>query len=63
VPDKAVSCPLTHSDQLLNLALTRLIDIIGEDANRVPDSIQSKYPDFPWLQMGGAHRRLIHPII
>jgi uncharacterized protein with HEPN domain len=48
------------SDRLLNLALTRLIEIIGEAANRVPGSIQSKYPDLPWLQMVGARNRLIH---
>jgi uncharacterized protein with HEPN domain len=48
------------SDRLLNLALTRLIEIIGEAANRVPDSIQAKYPDVPWLQMIGARNRLIH---
>ena len=48
------------SDRLLNLALTRLIEIVGEAANRVPDSIQSKYADFPWLQMIGARNRLIH---
>jgi uncharacterized protein with HEPN domain len=47
-------------DRLLNLALTRLIEIIGEAANRVPDSIQVKYPNFPWLQMIGARNRLIH---
>ena len=48
------------SDRLLNLALTRLIEIVGEAANRVPDSIQAKYPDFPWVQMIGARNRLIH---
>ena len=48
------------TDRLLNLALTRLIEIVGEAASRVPDSIQSKYPDFPWLQMIGARNRLIH---
>jgi uncharacterized protein with HEPN domain len=48
------------SDRLLNLALTRLIEIIGEAAYRVPDSIQIKYPDLPWLQMIGARNRLIH---
>jgi len=48
------------SDRLLNLALTRLIEIIGEAANRVPDSIQTKYPDVPWIQMIGARNRLIH---
>jgi uncharacterized protein with HEPN domain len=48
------------SDRLLNLALTRLIEIIGEAANRVPESIKKKYPDFPWQQMIGARNRLIH---
>jgi uncharacterized protein with HEPN domain len=48
------------SDRLLNLALTRLIEIIGEAANRVPDAIQEKYPDIPWLQMIGARNRMIH---
>jgi uncharacterized protein with HEPN domain len=48
------------SDRLLNLALTRLIEIIGEAANRVPDSIQVNYPDVPWIQMIGARNRLIH---
>lgn len=47
-------------DRLLNLALTRLVEIIGEAANRVPDSIQSQYPDLPWLQMNGVRNRLIH---
>ena len=48
------------SDRLLNLALTRLIEIVGETANRVPNSVQAKYPDLPWLQMIGARNRLIH---
>jgi len=45
------------SDRLLNLALTRLIEIIGEAANRVPEEFQAKYPDLPWLQMIGARNR------
>jgi uncharacterized protein with HEPN domain len=48
------------SDRLLNLALTRLIEIIGEAAHRVPDLIQTKHPDMPWIQMIGARNRLIH---
>jgi len=47
-------------DRLLNLALTRLIEIIGEAASRVPEEIQTKYPSLPWLQMIGARNRLIH---
>jgi uncharacterized protein with HEPN domain len=40
-------------DRLLNLALTRLVEIIGEAANRLPDEVQAKYPELPWLQMIG----------
>ena len=47
-------------DRLLNLALTRLVEIIGEAANRVPEKAQMRYPDLPWLQMIGARNRLIH---
>jgi len=47
-------------DRLLNLALTRLVEIIGEAANRIPEDIRAKYPELPWLQMIGARNRLIH---
>jgi uncharacterized protein with HEPN domain len=45
---------------LLNLALTRLLEIIGEAANRVPDSVQAKHAHLPWLEMIGLRNRLIH---
>lgn len=48
------------TDRLLNLALTRLIEIIGEAANRVPESVQLEYLELPWMQMVGARNRLIH---
>jgi uncharacterized protein with HEPN domain len=48
------------SDRLLNLALSRLIEVIGEAANRVPMDIQASFPEIPWLQMIGARNRLIH---
>ena len=47
-------------DRLLNLALTRLLEIIGEAANRIPDDVQAQYPELPWLQMIGLRNRLIH---
>jgi uncharacterized protein with HEPN domain len=47
-------------DRLLNLALTRLIEVIGEAANRVHDEAQSQFPQLPWLQMIGVRNRLIH---
>lgn len=47
-------------DRILNLALTRLIEIIGEAARRVPEEVQMQYPELPWLQMIAARNRLIH---
>lgn len=47
-------------DRLLNLALARLVEIIGEAANRIPEAAQARFPDLPWLQMIGARNRLIH---
>jgi len=48
------------NDRLLNLALTRLLEIIGEAANRVPDEVRENYAELPWLQMVGLRNRLIH---
>lgn len=48
------------TDRLFNLGVARLVEIIGEAANRVPDEVQSNYPELPWLQMIGARNRLIH---
>jgi len=36
------SRPDLDNDRLLNLALTRLLEIIGEAANRVPEQVQSQ---------------------
>ncbi len=47
-------------DRLFNLALTRLVEVIGEAANRVPEDVQTAYPDLPWMAMIGARNRLIH---
>lgn len=47
-------------NRVLNLALIRLIEIIGEAAKRVPVDIQSRFPELTWLQTIGARNRLIH---
>lgn len=52
--------PDLDHDRLLNLALTRLLEMLGEAANRVPEEIRTQYPDLPWLQMIAARNRLIH---
>jgi uncharacterized protein with HEPN domain len=47
-------------ERLLNLALTRLLEMLGEAANRVPEEVRTQYPDLPWFQMIAARNRLIH---
>jgi uncharacterized protein with HEPN domain len=43
-----------------NLALTHLVEIIGEAANRVPEDFQENHPEIPWAQIIGMRNRLIH---
>jgi uncharacterized protein with HEPN domain len=48
------------SDRMLNLALVRLLEILGEAANRVPAEIRSQFAQIPWPQLIGLRNRLIH---
>ena len=47
-------------DRVRQLALTRLVEIIGEAANRVSEEAQRNEPEIPWLQIIGMRNRLIH---
>jgi uncharacterized protein with HEPN domain len=47
-------------DRLLNLALVRLLEIIGEAASRIPKNERDLYPNIPWPEMVGLRNRLIH---
>ena len=47
-------------DRLLNLALVRLVEVIGEAASRVPEEYRSRHPQVPWRQTMGMRNRLIH---
>lgn len=47
-------------DRLINLALSRLLEIIGEAANRIPEIYQEEHPEIPWRQIISARNRLIH---
>ena len=48
------------SDRLLNLALVRLLEIIGEAANRIPEEEQARHTEIPWPQIVSLRNRLIH---
>ena len=47
-------------DRVLQLALTRLMEIVGEAANRVSQATRQKYPEIHWPQIIGMRNRLIH---
>ena len=47
-------------ERVLNLALVRLLEIIGEAANRVPATDRERYAQIPWEQIIGLRHRLIH---
>ncbi|HUG13681.1 MAG TPA: HepT-like ribonuclease domain-containing protein [Thermomicrobiales bacterium] len=49
-----------ESDRILRLALTKLIEIIGEAADRVRPETRATYPDVPWRRAIDMRNRLVH---
>lgn len=47
-------------DRQFNLALVRLLEIIGEAANRVPAEERERLLQVPWPQIVSLRNRLIH---
>ena len=47
-------------DWVIQLALTRLIEIIGEAANRISPEGQKRYANLPWSGAIGMRNKLIH---
>ena len=48
------------SNRVLELALIRLVEIVGEASAKVSSETQAKYPSIPWPQVIGMRNRLIH---
>ncbi len=49
-----------ETDRLLTLALTHLVEIVGEAANRIPARERRKYRGIVWGRIIGMRNRLIH---
>jgi len=49
-----------EDDEMRQLALTRLIEIIGEAATQITDDVYEAHPHIPWAAMRGMRNRLIH---
>jgi len=41
-------------------AVIRALEILGEAAKHVPESVQKKYPGIPWRTIAGTRDKLIH---
>jgi uncharacterized protein with HEPN domain len=48
------------ADRVLNLALVRLLEIVGEAAAKVTPEARARYPVIPWAGIVGLRNRLIH---
>ncbi len=48
------------ADRVLNLALTRLLEIIGEAAARLSPEFRQRHPEIQWADIIGLRNRLIH---
>jgi uncharacterized protein with HEPN domain len=49
-----------HSHRMLQLALTRLVEIVGEAAGRVSPETQSRFPTVPWREAIATRHRITH---
>jgi len=48
------------ADEMLQLALTRAVEVIGEAARRVSEERRIMHPQIPWREITGTRDRLIH---
>ena len=49
-----------HTDRMLQLALTRLVEIVGEAATRVSPETQKRFPHVPWREAATTRHRITH---
>ncbi len=48
------------ADDKTTSAVVRKLEIIGEAAKNVPETIRQEYSQVPWQQMAGMRDRIIH---
>ena len=48
------------SDDKTLFAVVRALEIIGEAAKQIPDSVRQQNPQLPWREMAGMRDKLIH---
>lgn len=51
------------ADDNLQLALTHLVQIVGEAARKVSPGFRAKHPEVPWVQIVGMRHRVVHDYV
>jgi len=49
-----------EADEILLLALTHLVELVGEAASQVDPALRAQYSQLPWPKIIGMRHRLIH---
>lgn len=49
-----------ETNEVLALALVRLLEVVGEAANAVTEDIRKRAPQIPWKEIAGTRNRLAH---
>lgn len=57
---KGLSLADFHGDEKLQLAIIRLLEIMGEAANSLSDDLKENHREIPWPQITATRNRLIH---
>lgn len=45
---------------MLNHAVVRSLEVVGEAAKGIPEDVRQQYPEVPWRRMAGMRDVLIH---
>jgi uncharacterized protein with HEPN domain len=57
---KGISREDFDGDEKLRLALTHLLQIIGEAARRISPEFRAEYPQIPWKEIVGMRSKVVH---
>ncbi|MCY3710734.1 MAG: DUF86 domain-containing protein [Caldilineaceae bacterium] len=49
-----------EQNEMMQFALIKLVEIVGEAANCVSNQTRSKHPEIPWSDVIGMRHRLVH---
>ena len=58
--EHAKSKAALEKDEVLRYAVERNLEVIGEAAKRIPESIRKQYRHIPWKEMTGMRDIIIH---